>query len=106
MDRKTDGWTYILSHRHTYMLIDKWTDVHADIGQSGRQQHSDIICLNTCQWRAGLRDEYTNRRTPSHFSHPHRQLRTHAHASAYMHALDVPARTYSFTPEFKHRSLS
>ena len=42
MDRKTDGWTYILSHRHAYMLTDKWTDGHADIGQSDRQQHSDM----------------------------------------------------------------
>ena len=64
------------------------------------------ICLNTCQWRTELSDEYTDRRTPSHLSHPHGQLRTHAHASTYMHVLDVFVRTYSFTPEFKHPSLS
>ena len=50
-------------------------------------------------------DEYTGRWTPSHFSHPHRQLRTYAQASTYMHASDVLSRTYSFkAPKFKHRS--
>ena len=78
---------YRTRHIYFYRLTDRWTEGHADIRQSGRQQHSDIYVLNTCKWRAGLRDEYTDRRTPSHFSHPH-------DTGNYVHMLTRP---YTYT---------
>ena len=103
MDRRTDGWTYILSHRYACRLTDRWTAEHADIRAADSNIQTYTCMFIYMRRDSRLRDEYRDRRIPS-LLHPHRHLRTHTHASTYMHASDVLARMHSFTSKFKHRS--
>ena len=83
VDRRTDGLPYILLQANRQMdgrtdtqTLDRVTD-----------SNTQTYVLNTCQWRVGLRDEYTDRRTLSHFSHPH-------YTGNYVHMLTRP---YTYT---------